>query len=188
MKRLVVVQFLLALALLALTVVLATDRRRAVIWLGVGITAALFLGGVFLRRVEANIGDSISGPGAKAAAQDVFVRVSSGLRQAGLLVLTIAVLAAVVAYLLGRPVWFRRLAVWVERITASRPEGSELELWVAGHADLVRIGGVALAVVVLFLTGIDWLPIALVGVVLGLLLWGVSVAEQRVRPGEEAAA
>jgi hypothetical protein len=183
-KRLVLVEFLLALALVALTIVAAPDRRRAVVWLAVGITAALLLGGVFLRRVEANIADRIARPGARAAALDVFAQVSAGLRRAGLLVLLIAVVAGVAAYLLGRPAWFRRLATWAERVTEARPGGSELEVWVAHRAEAVRILGIAAAVVVLFVTGIDWLPVLFVGALLGLLLWGVSIAEQRVRPPE----
>ena len=182
MKRLVVATFLLSLILLALTIVVAPNHRRAVIWLGVGVVAALFLAGVFLRRVEASIVDAIEGPGAKAAAQDVFEQVSSSLRQAGLLVLMIGIVAALLAYLLGRPPWFQRAAAWVERITASRPDGSELEVWVAEHADPVRVAGAVVAAFVLFLTGIDWIPVAVVGLLFGLFLWGVATAEHRVRP------
>jgi hypothetical protein len=186
LKRLVAATFLLSLVLLALTIVVAPNHRRAVIWLGAGVAAGLFLAGVFLRRVEASIVDAIEGPGAKAAAQDVFDQVSSSLRQAGLVVLTIGVIAALLAYLLGRPEWFRRTATWLERVTASRPGGSELDVWVADHADPVRFGGGVVAALVLFLTGIDWIPVAIVGVLFGLFLWGVANAEHRVRPPELA--
>jgi hypothetical protein len=181
MKRLVIATFLLSLILLALTIAVAPDRRRAVIWLGLGTVAALFLSAVFLRRVKAGVLDEIDGPGARAAAQDVFDQVSSSLRQAGLLVLTIAVVAALLAYLLGRPPWFRRAAGWLERITESRPGGSELEVWVARQADPVRLGGGIVAALVLFLTGLDWLPVAIVGVLFGLFLWWVASAQDRAR-------
>jgi hypothetical protein len=184
LKRLVVATFLLSLVLLALTIVVAPNHRRAVIWLGGGVVAGLFLAGVFLRRVETSVVDAIDGPAAKAAAQDVFDHVSSSLRQAGLFVLTIGVVAALVAYLLGRPPWFRRTAGWLGRITASRPDGSELDVWVAEHADPVRVGGGLIAALVLFLTGIDWIPVAIVGVLFGLFLWGVANAEHRVQPPE----
>jgi hypothetical protein len=185
-KRLVLATFLLSLILIALTIVVAPNHRRAVIWLGGGVVTGLFLGGVFLRRIEASIVDSIDGPAAKAAAQDVFDQVSSSLRQAGLFVLTIGVVAALLAYLLGRPPWLQRAARWWERITASRPDGSELDVWVAQHPDHVRVGGGLIAVLVLFLTGIDWIPVAIVGVLFGLFLWAVANAEQRVRPPELA--
>ena len=147
----------------------------------------LFLAGVFLRRVEASIVDAIEGPGAKAAAQDVFDQVSSSLRQAGLVVLMIGIIAALLAYLLGRPAWFQRTAGWIERVTASRPGGSELDVWVADHADPVRFGGGVIAALVLFLTGIDWIPVAVVGVLFGLFLWGVAAAEHRVGTSSLAA-
>jgi uncharacterized protein YjeT (DUF2065 family) len=182
LKRLVVATFLLSLLLLALTIVVAPNHRRAVVWLGGGVVVGLFLGGVFLRRVEASIVDAIEGPAAKAAAQDVFEQVSSSLRQAGLVVLTIGVIAALLAYLLGRPLWLQRTAGWWERITATRPDGSELEVWVAEHADQVRVGGGLIAAFVLLLTGIDWIPVAIVGVLFGLFLWGVASAEHRMRP------
>jgi hypothetical protein len=182
LKRLVGATFLLSFALLALTIAVAPNRRRAVIWLGSGVVAGLFLGGVFLRRVEASIVDAIDGPAAKAAAQDVFDQVSSSLRQAALVVLTIAVAAALLAYLLGRPQWLRRAAGWWERITASRPGGSELEVWVSEHADPVRIAGGVIAALALFLTGIDWIPVAIVGGLFGVFLWGVAGAEHRGQP------
>lgn len=187
LKRLVLATFLLSLVLLALTIVVAPNHRRAVMWLGGGVAVGLFLAGVFLRRVEASIVDEIQGPAAKAAAQDVFDQVSSSLRQAGLIVLTIAIVAALLAYLLGRPPWFQRAASWLERITTSRPQGSELDVWVAGHADPVRIGGGLVAAFVLFLTGIDWIPVAVVGALLGLLLWGVAATEHRVGTSSLAA-
>jgi uncharacterized protein YjeT (DUF2065 family) len=182
LKRLVLAAFLLSLILIALTIWVAPDRRRVVIWLGLGVIAALFLGAVFLRRVEASIVDAIEGPAAKAAAQDVFDQVSSSLRQAGLFVLTIGVVAALLAYLLGRPPWFQRTAGWLERITATKPGGSELQVWVSQHADPIRLGGGLIAVFVLFLTGIDWIPVAVVGVLFGLFLWGVASAEHEGRP------
>ena len=53
----------------------------------------------------------------------------------------------------------------------------------AAHADAVRIGGVAVGVVVLFVTGIDWLPVGIVGLLL-VLVWCGWVAEGRSRPTE----
>ncbi len=179
-KQLVAALFLLSLLLIAATILVSPDRRRAVIWLGAGITIALFVGAVFLRRVRANIVDSLDGQGAKAAAQDVFGAVGASLRRAGLLVLVIGLLAALVAYIAGRPPWIQNAGAWRRRVTARRPEGSELDVWVAAHAPEVRIGGVALGAIVLFFTGIDWIPVALVALLVGLLLWGVSGAERRV--------
>ena len=187
LKKAVGLLFLLSLILLVATLIVSPDRRRAVIWLGAGVAVALFLGGVFLRHLKSVILDSISGPGAKAAAGDVFTQVGSSLRRAGLLVLLVALLAAIVAYLMGRPNWLQRATAWTRRMTERRPQGSELEVWVASHTDPVRIGAIVVAVVVLFFTGIDWIPVAIVGALLALFLWWVTVAGQRVQaavPGD----
>jgi hypothetical protein len=170
----------LSIALLVATILVSTNRRRGVIWLGLGITVAMVLGGVFLRRVEARIIDSIAQPGAKAAATDVFTQVSASLRSAGLLVLVVVLLATLAAYLLGRPSWLRRSVARGQRMVASRPQGSELDVWVASHAALVRISAVVVAVLLIVWTGIDWIPVGIVGALLVLVLYGVAVAERRV--------
>jgi hypothetical protein len=181
LSRLLGLFVLLSLLLVVLTVIVASDRSHVVIWLGVGITGTMLLAGVFLRRVEGRILNQVSRPGARAAAQDVFDQVSDSLRGAAVLVLAVAILAALVAYFLGHPPWLRRATAWGRRVTESRPQGSELQVWVVEHADPLRIGAIAVGVTVLFLTGIDWIPVAIVGVLLGLLLWGVASAERGVQ-------
>lgn len=181
LSRLLGLLVLLSLLLVVLTVIVASDRRRVVIWMGVGITVGMLLGGVFLRRIEDRIVEQITRPGAQAAAQDVFDQAGDSLRAEAVLVLAVAILAALVAYLLGRPVWLQHATSWGSRVTASRPQGSELQVWVGEHAGPVRIGAIAVAVVVLFLTGIDWIPVVIVGVLLSLLLWGVASAERGVQ-------
>jgi hypothetical protein len=185
-KRLIVGIFLLSLVLIAVTLLVAPDRRRAIVWLGCGVAVALFLGAVFLRRMRASILDSIEGAGARAAAEDVFTQVASSLRRAGLLVLAIAVIAAVVAYLAGRPPWVQNARARV-RARAEAAQGSELDVWVADHADAVRVVGIGVGLLILFFTGIDWLPVALVAALVGLLLWGVAGAEQRAAARAEPA-
>jgi hypothetical protein len=78
------------------------------------------------------------------------------LRSSGLAVLVIAAVPGVAAYLLGRPPWMKRAWTSAARASADRGQGSQLDWRVAGHADTVRLGGIAVGVVVLFLTGIDW--------------------------------
>jgi hypothetical protein len=180
-KRLVAISFALSLLLLAATLLVSVDRRRAIVFLGSGIAIALFLGGVFLRRIRGNIVDVISGPGAKAAAQSVLTQVGTSLRRTGLLVMAVALLAAFIAYLAGRPPWLQRVLGDARRLTAPAPGGSTLDIWVAGHADATRIVGAAVAALILFWTGVDWVPVAILAISVGLLLWGVGAAEKRVR-------
>lgn len=172
--------FLLSIVLLVATILVSTSRRRAIIWLGLGITVAMLLGGIFLRRVEARITDSIARPGPKAAARDVFTQVGESLRGAAILVLIVVLLSALAAYLLGRPRWLQRSIARGRRMISSRPQGSELEVWVALHSSLVRISAIVVAVLAIFWTGIDWIPVGIVGALFLLVLWGVGVAERRV--------
>ena len=181
-KRIIGGLFVLTLILLVLTIVVAVDRRRAIIALGIAIALGLFLGGVVLRRIERDVIDTIEAPGARAAAQDVYGAVVAGLRGVGLWVFVVALVAVLAAYLSGRPAWFQRMAAAVERAIESKPGGSNLEVWVAGHTEPVRIAAIGVAVLVLFVTGIDWVPLAVVALALGLVLWGVAIAEQRTRP------
>jgi hypothetical protein len=185
-KRVIGGLFVLTMLLLVATVLVAVDRRRAVIALGIGIAVTLFLGGVVIRRIERDVIDVIEAPGARAAAQDVYGAVIAGLRGVGIWVLVVALAAALAAYLSGRPAWFSRLLGTVGRSTTSKPGGSDLDVWVAAHAEVARIAAVAVGVVVLYFTGIDWVPLAVVGLVLALLLWGVTSAQQRVRGPDPA--
>jgi hypothetical protein len=180
LKRLSGALFLLSCILLVLTVVVAPTRRRILIWLGVGVALGLFLGGVLIRRLQARVLDAITTSSGDAAAREVFSDVIAGLRRWGLLVLLVAVIVAVIAYLAGRPPWVGRAVKRGQTLTAARPEGSELEVWLAAHADLTRIGGAVVAAVILFFTGIDWIPVGIVAALYGGLLWAVSVAIRRV--------
>lgn len=181
LSRFVTALVVLSLLLLVLSIAVAPDRRRTVVWLGVGITAAMLLSGVFLRRIEDRIVDQVSRQGAKAAAENIFAQVTESLRASATLVLAVAILGALVSYLVGRPVWVQRARAWGSRVTASRPQGSELQVWVVEHANPVRIGAILVAVIVLFLTGIDWIPALIVGLLLGLVLWEVAASERRVQ-------
>ena len=128
----------------------------------------------------ARITESINRPGPRAAAHDVFTQVGASLRPAAILVVIVVLLAALAAYLFGRPSWLMRSITWGRRVVARRPEGSELEVWVASHATLARAVAIVAAVVAIFLTGIDWIPVGIVGGLLLLALWGVAVAERSV--------
>jgi hypothetical protein len=70
---------------------------------------------------------------------------------------------------------------------AEGAQGSELDIWVADHADAVRVVGIGVGVLILFLTGIDWFPVAIVAGLVALLLWGVAGAERRASTRAEPA-
>ena len=183
LDRLVTLLVVVTLLLLAATFLVSPARRRTVVRLGVVTVAALIVGGIFLRRVEARIVDSISHPGAQAAAKNVFVHVSASLRHAGIGVALVAIIAAVVAYIAGRPAWLLRTVTWVRNVGPTGRERASW-LWIGLHAEGLRLGSIVIAVVVIFLTGIAWVPVTIVGTLLGLALWGIGAAERSARaPG-----
>jgi hypothetical protein len=179
LKRLSGVLFVVSCLLVVITIAVSPTRRRTLIWLGVGVALGLFLGGVLIRRLEARLLDAITDPRGEAAARNVFAEVASGLRGVGLMVLVVAALVALVAYLAGRPPFVHRMAARGRALAAARPQGSELEVWLTSHADAVRIGGAIVAAVVLFFAGIGWIPVGIVVALCGALLWGVSDSIKR---------
>ena len=172
--------FVLSCILFVLAIAASPFRRRTLIWLGVGVAVGLFLGGVLIRRLQQRLLDAITDPSGDAAARQVFEEVLAGLRRVGLVVLLVAVVVALIAYFAGSPPWAQRALTRGRTLTASRPEGSELEMWLAAHADATRIGGAIVATLILFLTGIDWFPVGIVLALYGLLLWSVAAAQRRV--------
>ena len=185
-ERLAGALFLLSCILLVLTIVVSPRRRRTLIWLGVGVALGFFLGGVLIRRLQARLLDAITDPSGVAAAREVFTEVMSGLRRWGAVVLIVAVVIAIIAYLAGKPPWVQRASAKGRTLTTARPEGSELEVWLAEHADATRIGGAIVAAVILYITGIDWIPLGIVLALYGGLLWGVSASIKRVSAPAEA--
>ena len=179
-KRLAGALFLLSCVLLVITIVVAPRRRRILIWLGVGVALGFFIGGVLIRRLEARLLDAITDPSGDAAAKEVFAQVLAGLRRWGIVILMVAALIALIAYLAGKPPWTQRAVERGRTLTAARPQGSELEVWLAAHADATRIGGAVVAALILFVTGIDWIPVGIVLALFGALLWAVSVSLKRV--------
>jgi hypothetical protein len=166
--------------LIALTIAVSVSRRRTVMWLGIGGIVALLVAGVFIRRIQSRILDSISAPGAKAAADNVFTQVSGSLRHAGLIIAGVALAAVVCAYLAGRPRWLMWTIANVRRLITTPRDRQGFQEWVARYADPIRIGSLALALLTLFITGIDWLPVALVVCALGLIEWGIHVSRRHI--------
>lgn len=169
----------LTVLLIVLTIAVSPTRRRTIVWLGAGGAAAIVIGAVILRRVVRTIVDQISSQEARDAARAVVTELGGSLKHAGRLVGWTAIIIAAVAYLLGRPAWLIRAVAWVRQLTLDTPGGSDAQKWVAARADALLIGGVAVAVLVLFITGIDWLQVIVVAALLALYLRGVVVAQHR---------
>jgi hypothetical protein len=178
---------LVTLVLAGLTLLVANNRRRALMWLGLGGAAGLLVGAVFLRRVRVRILDRIAAPGAKAAAADVFNQVGSSLRRAGILVAIVALLIAFAAYLAGRPGWFVAALARTRAFTARTAGTSDLDRWVARHTTAIEVVAGAIALLALWITGIDWIPVAVILIFLALVWWGTRTARDHTARAAVAA-
>jgi hypothetical protein len=178
---------LITLIFFVLSIVLSLNRRRTLIELGLGIAAAFLIARAATRRIEAMIVDSITDPNTRGAAKAGITTVLGNLRTIGLWILAIGIIVAVAAYLVGRPKWFMRVIAWVRDTVRARPSGSDLERFSAAHYDYLRLGGIAVAVVLLFAFGIGWISFIVLALLLAGYLWGLSVLRGRAATTAAAA-
>jgi hypothetical protein len=171
---------LLTIVLLGATIALSPNRRRTLVQLAFGVVVSLVVAMVVVRRLETAILDAITSVDGQHAARALYAEVVSSLRRVTVIVAVTAIVIGVVAYLAGRPRWLTRLGERGSRLTAPGPEGSELDRWIGAHFDALRIAGVALAVVVVFFTGIELVPVILVAGALALYLWAITEARRRI--------
>jgi hypothetical protein len=98
-------------------------------------------------------------------------RVFSSLRTVQWIVAIGALVVGVVAYLAGRPAWVTR--------TAAAASSQETYDWIAGHSDMLRLGGIGIAVVAFFIVGLELWAIVVIGLLLAGYLWLLSEAGRR---------
>jgi hypothetical protein len=178
--RLVGAMAILALVLLGLSIAVSPARRRTVIGLALGVVAALVLTMLLVRRLEAALFDQIVDPEGSHAVRQAYAELASSLRTTAVLVAVLAILISVIAYLAGRPARITDLGHRWTGLTAGTPQGSELDRWIAGRFDLLRLGGIAAALGVVFLIGLELLPVLVIGVLLGLYLWAITASNRRI--------
>jgi H+/Cl- antiporter ClcA len=92
----------------------------------------------------------------------------------------VAIVISIVAYLAGRPAWITAAGRRWTQLTAATPEGSELDRWIDARFDLLRLAGIAVALATVFLIGLELLPVLVIGALLGLYLWAITAARQRI--------
>jgi hypothetical protein len=172
--RFVILSVLLTVVLLIATIVVSPDRRRTLIHLAIGAVAR-----------EAII-EQITDPNAEQTAQTLLGDLIGDLRGFAMIVVSIAVVVGLGAFIAGRP-------SLVARFTGRREaaELSDTDRWVAGHPGLVRGGSLLVALGAIAFFGITWWSILIGALVLaGLLLYvgsvTVEVKEDVEPPTEDA--
>jgi hypothetical protein len=158
LKRGVVLLVIVALLCGALAILVAVDRRRAVLRVGAGVALVCLILIVIVRRVVAALPGATTTAGARAVASALGDSLRSSLNRALIIEAIIAAVAALIAW----------------RYAA-------LRRWAGTHGDIARVATVTLGVVILLILGIGWgsLIFAVVVVALGLL---AVVGAQRAAP------
>jgi hypothetical protein len=162
-QRLVVLAVLASVLLVGAALAVSPHRRRTLVQLAAGVA----LGVVLVRRVGIRLEDHVvdmARPEDADAVRVVVGAFTSSLLAATAGVLAVAAAVLVVALVTGPYGWARSL----RRLDGLRRPGA------LRHRDALRLGGVAVAVLVLLVADTSWLGLALLAVVFGafqLALW-----------------
>jgi hypothetical protein len=170
---------LVTAAAIGAAIAVSPTRRETLIYLGIGVVTALILGTVALRRLRAAVLAETATPDGERAASVLLNELLGSVRTVALVIGVVAVVGALAAYFAGRPAWVGRFTTRGGQLIADQPGGSELDCWVAKHYELLRIAGIVVAVGIVFITGIELIPILIVVALLALFLWGIAVANRR---------
>jgi hypothetical protein len=156
LDRFPVLVIVVTLLLLAASLVLSVDRRRTLVQLGIGILLGAIAARLAIRAVETAVVD-LSAEGARAAVSEVMGNVLSGLVALMTFLIVAGVLVGVAAYLAGRPAWLEGFGTRTD--AAAR--------WVRAHTDGLRLAGLLVAVIALYLVELSWVAVIVVLALLG---------------------
>ena len=154
-KRLVVLIVLVALVLIAVTILVAYDRRRAVIMLGIGVASAVVLAQIAEKRLVERIPLLLTDADSRAAAESVISSFTHSLGNVNVALFVIGILAALIGFM-------------------ARPGGVDLK----GHPEVARIAIGALALGALWIAGLHLWSVILVAVFVAVGFAAVARAEQ----------
>ena len=183
--RLVVLSVVLAVVLIPLTLWVSPRRRRTLLQLAVGIA----LGVVLIRRIGITAEDEVvdlARPENQEAVAVVVGAFVDSLLDATVWILAAAALVAVVALITGPYRWAvalrrrtasaaRALAAAVSAVIARRHDDATVA-WVTAHREVLQIGGIVAAIIVLLLIDMSWPGLLLLALVTG----GYELAVARI--------
>jgi len=172
LERFVVLIVILTLILLAATLLVSVNRRRTLVQLAIGLLIGVVAARLAVRATENAVVD-LARSGSRDAVKDVMANVFSGLALITTIVLIVALVVGIVAYLAGRPRWLERLRARMATAASSERAG-RARAWIAAHHDGLRIAGVAVALLVLFIIDLSWLAVIVVALLLGVYLLGIG--------------
>lgn len=185
---LVIAVVLVTVALVVMAVLVSPRRRRTALHLGLGLLVAFAVTRVIEAQAEKAIVAAIASEGGIAVARAVVSSVIGGLNGFLVWAAVAGALVTAVAVFADRPQWMDAAGRGVARlfgVSASlAAPGTRASAWVAAHLDLLRLAGVAVAVVVVPFVA-DSLSVVFV-VVLALVAYELALAAYAVSlPREE---
>jgi hypothetical protein len=179
---LVILVIVLAAVLVAAALLVSVHRWRTALWLGLGSLCAFVLARVIEAQLEKALVDAIRTQGGAAVARSVLSSAVESLNGFLVWVAVAGAIVAVAAVLAGRPAWLEAIGRGVAQLFGVASDLSTPDTgagrWLAAHIDLLRIAGIAVAVVVpLFVTGS---PTAVLVVVLALAVYELALTAYAV--------
>ena len=177
-KDLVILVVVVTIVLIAAALLVSVRRWRTALWLGLGSLLAFVAARVIEVRLEDAVVGAVKSQGGVAVARSI---VGSAIASLNTFLVWIAVAGAIVAVaalLAGRPEWLDAMGRGFAKLFGvasdlSTPDTSAGR-WMAEHLDLLRIAGVAVAVVVLlFVTGS---LTAVIAVIVALAVYELALA------------
>jgi hypothetical protein len=166
-----VVLVILAVVLLALTVVFAPDRRRGAMWVALGVAAST----VLVRRVVFATQDEITRKAKTEANRDAVRAVVDEIFSS---YLTATVVVIVVSLL----IWLVAFAFGPSR-AAEAVRGAGDTDWIRENVSVLRGAVIAAAAALVLFTDLGFFALLIVGIVVGLLLaWLAMVARREPAP------
>jgi hypothetical protein len=181
-NRSLVLLLILTPVIAALALWLSRRRRRTTMQLAVGG----FLGLVVIRRVVISLQGTLvntAKPRNQAAVQDILKQIFRNYFAVSRWLLIGLLIVVIVALLTGPYGWAKAFRRWVAHaagvardlvsgVTGGARDERTLA-WVNAHADWLRLGGIAVAVIILIAASVSWVGILIIVALLGLYEFGV---------------
>lgn len=165
-KRFVVLLVIFALLMIAVTIWVAPDRRRAMIQLGIGVAIAVVVAVIVERRIIKAIPKAITELPAREAAESILAVFGGSLNTANGSLFVVALLVALIGFM-------------------ARPGGVDLR----GHPEIARVAIAVIALAALWFLGLHWWSVLVIGafVIVGLVAVGSSDEDEGQPPAEPPA-
>lgn len=183
-KDLVTTIVILTVVLVVAALLVSPHKRRTALQLGLGVLLAFVLTRVIEARLLDAIITAIGNKGGLAVARTVVSSAIESLNGFFRWVVVAAVIVAIGAFLASRPTWLEAMGGAFAKLFGIASDLSAPDTgagrWVAGHLDLLRTGGVVVAIIVLLFafgsfSAVLAVLIALIVYELALLVYSVSV-------------